>query len=86
MAKNPLCCLVWFVAFYFSFIIACFCCFWYILIYPCTVCIDALSVSLYRKEANISLTNPFQGYTDLLLKGIQLPHYCAQKMVNCEGC
>ncbi|KAJ3627886.1 hypothetical protein MTP99_015228 [Tenebrio molitor] len=69
MAKNPLCCLVWFVAFYFSFIIACFCCFWYILIYPCTVCIDALS-----------------GYTDLLLKGIQLPHYCAQKMVNCEGC
>lgn len=28
---------------------------------------------------------PFQGITDLLLQGIQFPHYCAQGMMECRS-
>ncbi|KAJ3664952.1 hypothetical protein Zmor_000481 [Zophobas morio] len=69
MGKNPVCCIVWFICLWFSFMIAGIAAFFYVIFYPITVCISACT-----------------GFTDVLLKGIQLPHTCAQKMVNCEGC
>lgn len=58
--------IIWFIILIFlAFFVAGFCAGFYIIIYPLTVCIPALS-----------------GITDILLQGVQFPHYCAEKMMS----
>ncbi|GLV35497.1 hypothetical protein CBL_01354 [Carabus blaptoides fortunei] len=66
---NPVFSIIWLLIFIFiSFIVAGFCAFWYIVIFPFTVCLPDLSK-----------------LTDLLLAGVQFPHYCAQGLMEGKG-
>lgn len=70
----------------FSFWIAGFLAFFYIILYPITVCIPAISVSLeiiyaYFLAAICSMFLFQQPLTDFLLKCIQFPKYCAESMM-----
>ena len=88
------CLVLWFI----GWPIAGFCAGFYILLLPFTVCIDGLKVTILKKVQSFigqlfNLTNMcklylnciflfFQGLTDFLLKGIQLPHFCATHMMK----
>ena len=87
------CLVLWFI----GWPIAGFCAGFYILLLPFTVCIDGLKVTTFLTFfsktllLNYSLCNLylnrllfffFQGLTDFLLKGIQLPHFCATHMMK----
>lgn len=69
----------------FSFWIAGFLAFVYIILYPITVCIPALSVSsnFVRGLGRLLTVSHFclQPVTDFLLKCIQFPKYCAENMM-----
>lgn len=55
--KNPLWFIIWLVILIFlSFFVAGFCAGWYIIIYPITVCIPGLSVSLLYKKTTFDLS------------------------------
>lgn len=88
--KNPLWFIIWLVLLIFlSFFVAAFCAGWYIIIYPITVCIPGLSVSGFVDSRKPLIMTTFyfyfQGITDLLLQGIQFPHYCASGMMECRS-
>lgn len=72
----------------FAFWIAGFIAFFYIILYPITVCIPDLSVSkvifcsIMFNLNRLFLIDSFQAVTDFLLKCIQFPKYCAENMIN----
>lgn len=95
--KNPLWFIIWLVILVIvGFPVAFFCAGWYVVLYPLTVCIPALSVSLLPHPIgsnircwHLTLHRFFhrflQGLTDFLLQGTQFTHYAAQSMMECRS-
>lgn len=55
--KNPLWFIIWLILLIVSLFIAGFCAGWYILIYPLTVCVPALSVRIKRFDVIVISSN-----------------------------
>lgn len=86
---NPAWGILWFLCLItVAFPIAFFCGYWYVICVTCAVCIGGCKVWVL----NVKLTKfnvlflIFKGIADFLLKGLQLPHICVEKMIKCQGC
>ena len=95
---NPFWSLVWLLALIFcGWPLAGFCAGWYILILPFAVCFDGFTVSWFLQNIKRSLLFlefceykliyglkclTFQGFCEMLLKGVQSPQFCAEHMMK----
>ena len=80
---NPVWSFLWFLGLFFiGWPVAGFCAGWYILILPFAVCIDPLNVSLNVSLSQRVQLHLVQGVCDILLKGVQCPHFCAKHMME----